>query len=182
MPRTVPFATRFESFLPDVLDDDKCWLWRGYISPTGYGRIAIGGGRKQMFLAHRVAWEMHHAQPIPGEMVIMHKCDTPACVNPAHLELGTQADNIQDMVKKRRHSRGKSINRGTANGQAKLTLDQALAIRKSCDSGLANQSQLAQQYGISVSAISLIVTGQTWRHSATELSAAPDSDSTNSLN
>jgi hypothetical protein len=67
----------------------KCWLWTAGTLPAGYGRFAGN-------LAHRYSWRLH-VGPIPAGMSILHKCDTPSCVNPRHLFLGTQQDNLADM-------------------------------------------------------------------------------------
>ena len=82
---------------------DDCWLWTG-ASGEGYGRFKIAG---YLYSAHRIAYTLEKG-PIPrGDgyhgFVVMHSCDTPACCNPAHLSVGTNRDNVQDMVAKGRH-------------------------------------------------------------------------------
>lgn len=76
-----------------------CWLWIGRAKPKGYGRIGIG--RNKQFAAHRVSWELFRGE-IPAGMCVCHKCDTPSCVNPDHLFLGTHADNAGDRQRKGR--------------------------------------------------------------------------------
>lgn len=85
-----------------VVADNGCWLWTGTMQNAGYGEVIVNGNRR---LAHRVIYELHHG-PIASGLVVRHRCDTPACVNPDHLLSGTQADNIHDM-----HARGRA--RGT---------------------------------------------------------------------
>ena len=86
-----------------ALSDNQCWE-NDYVSPRqGYKRVSKPGTRQRLFI-HRVAWEAHNAEPIPEGMVVLHTCDNPGCFNPAHLVLGTQAQNIQDSVAKGRHS------------------------------------------------------------------------------
>lgn len=80
----------------------ECWMWTGPRFTNGYGRIYVPGlGRKVS--AHRVAWVVAHGS-IPAAAVVLHECDTPLCVNPAHLRLGTHLDNVRDMVEKGRHA------------------------------------------------------------------------------
>lgn len=79
----------------------SCWLWTAAKTPDGYGKLGI---RCYMEYAHRLSWEMHRG-PIPAGMLVLHRCDTPSCVNPAHLFIGTQFDNMQDMVAKGRRRR-----------------------------------------------------------------------------
>lgn len=86
-----------------------CVEWQGGRDKDGYGQTVVGG-RKQR--AHRVAWERIHG-PIPAGMKVLHKCDNPPCVNPGHLFLGTQADNVRDCWDKGRQGNfGRPSNRG----------------------------------------------------------------------
>jgi hypothetical protein len=78
-----------------------CWLWDGQVDLNGYARISRGPPWTRITFGHRVAWELHRG-PIPTGLSVLHRCDVPGCVNPDHLFLGTQADNMADMNAKGR--------------------------------------------------------------------------------
>lgn len=83
-----------------------CYLWAGATGDSGYGVVNIGHSPSgKMARTHRVVWE-HFNGAIPPGMVILHKCDTPLCCNPAHLKLGTKRENTHDMMRKGRHKSG----------------------------------------------------------------------------
>ena len=94
-----------------------CWEWQGHLTPKGYGQIYTGtyiDGRRCIKGAHRVAWELQRGD-IPAGMQVCHICDNPSCVNPAHLFLGTQKDNMQDMSCK-----GRGANQGRLSKRCAL--------------------------------------------------------------
>lgn len=97
--------TDTERWVAYVDTSGDCWEWTGALSRKGYGFVSSGGKTKQ---AHRWSYEMNIGQ-IPEGMVVMHKCDNPKCVNPAHLKCGTQSQNIADRDSKGRTSRGSSL-------------------------------------------------------------------------
>lgn len=82
-----------------ILPEPACWEWTGYKDKDGYGRLTVN--RKDL-RAHRVAWELHHGKSIPPGLQLLHKCDNPSCVNPAHLIPGTSIDNVHDSIRKGR--------------------------------------------------------------------------------
>lgn len=98
--RDWPLIARLADVGWDV-DDRGCWLWRGALNDSGYGILAAHRLGLRYARVHRLMWEMHDG-PIPDGLMIRHRCDTPACVNPDHLEPGTQEDNMGDMVERGR--------------------------------------------------------------------------------
>lgn len=100
-----PLAERFWKRVDRVERPDACWLWKGTKTRLGYGQIGAdaqpGIYRPAVLYAHRVAWELANG-PIPTGLFVCHRCDTPGCVRPDHLFLGTQTDNMRDAAKKGR--------------------------------------------------------------------------------
>lgn len=138
---------------------DECWPFMGHWNEKGYGRIRF---RDKIRYAHRLAWELTNG-PIPDGMNVLHRCDYPACCNPAHLFLGTLLDNVADMIAKGRQSRGeaKSLRqpKGEAHRRSKLTQVQVEEIKVSKDLG----TDLAKRFGVGTSQISRIRRGESWR-------------------
>ena len=141
-----------ERFLAKVSKTAGCWLWTGATNYKGYGALRIDG--KNVF-PHRFSYELYIGN-VPEGVFVCHKCDNPSCVNPAHLWLGTNTDNVQDMVKKMRHTIGER------NPMAKLTKEQVIKIRKLKDNH--SLSQLAKLFGLGVSTVSQIVNRHRWKH------------------
>jgi hypothetical protein len=136
-----------------------CWIWTaGETRDGGYGRFSLNGRRA---LAHRLAFELSAGRDA-GELCVCHKCDVRECVNPAHLFLGTRADNLADMHKKGRGS-GPQDQKGEKHHLAKLTEADVLSIRKRLVAG-ETQTALARAFGVSQSQISLIGLRKKWGH------------------
>lgn len=85
--------------------EDGCWNWTGTKNINGYGMINPGGRSHTKVFAHRASWEIHNDKEIPKGMVVMHSCDNRKCINPDHLAVGTQSDNLLDMSIKGRGRR-----------------------------------------------------------------------------
>lgn len=120
--------------------------------PDGYGKIGEGPVGGKTLNAHRLAYELYRG-PIPDGMCVLHSCDTPPCVNPAHLHLGDRADNAKERDAKRRQCVGER------HGQAKITEDAVRAIRAAGKL----QREFAAEFGITSSAVSMIVRGVNWQ-------------------
>lgn len=145
-------------------DGDSCWLWTGHLNKTGYGTLGIGStidGTTRQVLAHRLSYELN-VGPIPKGTVVRHKCDVSQCVNPSHLELGSQLENIGDMFSRNRHSRPPHPE-GNTHPNRKLTEDDVRAIRQAVASG-QRQADLARKHNVQRSVISQIVNHKTWTH------------------
>ncbi len=133
---TNSYIERFWSYV--VIDDpDSCWLWKGSKNNKGYGQIKSEYGKN--VLAHRVSYAIYHnIQYVERGDVIRHSCDNPACVNPAHLLIGTQQDNVNDMVERGRQCFvGRNSRKGEANGFSHLTSSQVLKLRELYNSGMS---------------------------------------------
>jgi hypothetical protein len=131
-----------------------CWIWQGVCTTFGHGRLEWNGRPHK---AHRIAYELTYGAIPPG-MFVCHTCDVPACVNPAHLFLGTNEDNMADAASKGRTAKGERM------GGSKLTADQVRSIRKLRAAGGRTRLSIAQQFGVSEATVKSILSGRTWRH------------------
>jgi len=129
-----------------------CWEWQETKSHNGYGRFRRHG---KWTFSHRYSYE-HLRGPIPEGMVIRHMCHNRLCCNPMHLEVGTPKDNAQDAIEAGRFSLG------TVNGNAKLTPDDIVHIRRNPDK--LKSRELAEKFKVSAATISGIKNGRVWRH------------------
>lgn len=147
--------TQEERFWQKVDSSGSCWLWTAGVRGDGYGAFRAASGKQ--ISAHRYSYMLHKGE-IPSDRVVMHSCDRPLCVNPAHLSLGTHAENGADSARKARRPRG------SHNHNAKLTEGQVLDIRARNAAGGVTQRQLARAFGVSDALVNHILTRKAWSH------------------
>lgn len=138
-----------ERFLKKIKKTDTCWLWTASTRGGGYGSFKL---HSRTVLAHRVSYILFNGDLSIND-VVRHSCDTPSCVNPSHLLLGSCADNVADRV-----ARGRSAV-GQLNGQSKLTREIVTDCRKSKETSIV----LAKKYGVGISAMERARRGTTWK-------------------
>lgn len=185
MPRYKPFAERFWD---KVQKTDGCWIWTGKKNWLGYGTVYIGPHHFRA--AHRVAYELAGKGIIPQELKCLHKCDNPPCCNPEHLFIGTQQDNMDDMMSKKRHFHHKNPEQERINGtkslagalqkrirheimfgeehpNAKLTAEKVRMIRSLREQGM-KYKDIKKIVGVGTSTIGRVLTKETsgggWVH------------------
>ena len=150
------FAARFWAKVNRTGD---CWLWFGAKSKPvdGYGLIVVVRRPRQVnVLAHRASWQMVNG-PLTAGMLVCHSCDTPLCVRPSHLFVGTTADNLADM---RAKARG---NIGERHGRARLTESDIRTILRRAGQGESN-ADIARDYLVRSNYINDVVERRAWRH------------------
>jgi len=136
-------------------DTSKCWIWTGSIGGCRYGGFLFNG---KVDLAHRVSWMIHNGK-IPDGMCVCHHCDNTKCVNPEHLFVGTQIDNIKDMCQKNRQ---RSLS-GESNPQAKMTDLIVKEIKELYKIGMKT-CEISVLLNINRSTIENIKYGRRWKH------------------
>lgn len=160
MPAYEPFENRFWKNVQKNTND-QCWLWSGCFGDDGYGRLRAERGyltkhgKRFMWATHRASWTLHFGE-IPDGLSVLHRCDVKACVNPEHLFLGTQADNMADKTNKGRAQHGE------AHGMSKLTESNVRAIRQMKNLAVC-QNDIAEFFGVSKQLVSLIVRRRLWK-------------------
>jgi hypothetical protein len=145
-----------ESFLKKVYPEPNtgCWLWGGLHDKNGYGRVSPK--KFKLRNAHRLSYFFYKGD-FDRSLMVLHKCDVPACVNPDHLFLGTVQDNSDDMKNKKRQANGER------QWKSKLTEDQVFEIRRYYNIGIS-AAQISRIYGTSAATIHRIITYKSWTH------------------
>lgn len=171
----IPFNSAVEKFWAQV---DKlgpipercpelgaCWVWVGNLDQRGgYGRLSLKIGAhdafpkgKQNIMAHRYSYLLEYGE-IPEGMLVRHKCDNPPCVNPKHLELGTNEDNMRDRKERGRYALGENSARSV------LTEEQVITLRAEAIPGKIGYKQLAKKYNLNPHTVQSVLRRQTWKH------------------
>lgn len=140
-------------FWKKVRKTDGCWIWTGEIRHDGYGKFQINYGR---YGAHRVSWVIA-GNVLSENLLILHSCHNPACVNPSHLKLGTNEENMKERNSLNRQARGEKM------GNAKLTAKKVLTIRKLVADGRTALS-IGKEFGVHAETIKAIIKGKSWGH------------------
>lgn len=141
----------------------ECVLWTGARFRGGYGAITIGGAT---YSAHRLSWAIHN-HSVPGEgMQVMHSCDVRHCINPAHLSLGTAADNLADAKRKGRTGRAK----GSGSVRSKWSEAQVLQAAHMRAEGFSWE-RIGREFGVHASTVFAAVSGRQWPHLRGEIAA-----------
>ena len=131
----------------EAVTESGCWLWTAQVNAKGYGKLRNDDGTT---MAHRISYQLHTGD-IPKDMMVLHDCDNPTCVNPEHLHLGTNADNIIEMYQRNRFP------------NQKLTVALARDIYARVKSGV-KQLDIANEFNIDFRTVSDIATGKRWSH------------------
>lgn len=133
-----------------------CWNWKGFRRPDGYGQISEGGRQGKSLLCHRVSWEIFRRK-IPKDIFVLHTCDNRKCVNPKHLYLGTQLDNMRDAKKRNR------IPKGEKRWNSKLCEKDIHKIKEIRNRGFSF-IKIGNIFNVSKETVRSIIMGRTWSH------------------
>lgn len=162
-----------ERFFAKVNKTDGCWLWSAAKDRKGYGMFSVGPShlpdgkrRNSMVSAHRFSYQMQFGEIASHDsfhgLCVLHKCDTPSCVNPDHLFIGTNLENVRDMDSKGR--RVVVAKKGSDHVNSVLNEQQVREIVQKHRINKVPQNQLSKDYGVCNATINHIFTGRLWAH------------------
>lgn len=145
-------------FWRNVVKADGCWSWKGGKNQKGYGafEIQVGNGKRNTIQAHRASWMCHFGE-IPVGLQVMHKCDNRECTNPEHLQIGTNKDNVDDKVSKKRHSYGEKVPESLRKVTAK-NIQEMFDLK---EEGWTI-TKIGRQFNLDASYTSKILSGKKW--------------------
>ena len=148
---------KFEVYFWKKISKEKsgCWIWLGTKNEYGYGRI--NRGNKKLY-AHRVAYNLANSVILQTKEIVRHICHNTSCINPDHLEIGTQKDNIDDKVKANRQHKGEK------SPSSKLTENKVIELRKRYWINRESISDLANESKVKVSTLHECLQSKTWKH------------------
>lgn len=158
----------FKRYQHKIQLQDSCWvLTQCYKDKDGYPII---GFNKRRWKASRLSYLLHNGE-FDESLCVLHTCDVRGCINPDHLFLGTQADNVRDMVDKKRNFRGDDLSRlmkrlsrkGEKNNLSKLSESQVIKIREDYKT-VKSCLKVGRMYGVSAQTINNIIRGISWKH------------------
>ena len=138
-----------------MVSDNGCWIWQGPRQNLGYGRVYFNG--KQVYAHRYAAYDSGLLPSMDSPLVVCHSCDNPSCVNPEHLFVGTQRQNMIDKIQKGRSNQAT----GERVANAKITAADAIAIYNHPET---NWSELARSYQVTPQTVYNIRKGRTWFH------------------
>lgn len=141
--------TEINNFWNKVIKTDTCWLWSAAKDKDGYGIFHCESKNRR---AHRISWELSNGK-IKNNLLVLHKCDNPTCINPSHLFLGTTKDNVNDRVKKGRSGFGVT---------SKIDYKKAIKIRELFSKGVNTRKELAYKFSIHRRTVSDIISNKSW--------------------
>ena len=143
----------------DKKENEECWEWRAG-KRAGYGAFKMNG---KVQSSHRVVYSMEKGE-IPGEKLVLHKCDNRKCVNPSHLYLGDYSRNIQDRLERTEWKPGDSLPKGENHPNTKLTEEEVIEIREKYSNKNITQKELAKDYPVARKQITKIVNERCWKN------------------
>lgn len=143
-----------------VVTESGCWEWTGADTSKGYGFIDLKNWEwpERVVLVHRLVYRLC-VGPVPKGLCVLHRCDNPPCINPTHLFLGDNLDNIADKMAKGRHRSPV----GEEHGNSRMTAEAVMRLRSRAAKGQSAAS-LAHEFHISETSVRDIIKGRTWRH------------------
>jgi hypothetical protein len=149
------YKTPLEAYESNVIknNDNECWGWKGKDNGKCYGILSY---KPEPWAIHRYSYTIHNGI-IPNGMYVLHKCDNPICSNPKHLFLGTNLDNINDMLQKGRNAKGEMLPHTSINSETALIIKEMLSFDK-------RMIDISRQLKVGYSLVNAIKRNNSWKH------------------